>query len=299
MELNQHPIHLIFETNRTETFKEVYHAHQGMELLYIHEGTGRAIIDRHIFEINPGTFLYFKPFQLHHVQIFTSSDQPYIRSLFLFEPLVLENYLTSFPLLNETLQHMLLDKPVNQMIRQLNRDELIGLFTFHRKRIAEARPVERIEQQALFVISLLAQLKTTMKAITGLSTPPGAFASTAEQIMHWVDEHYMEPFQLEKVSSLVHLSPTHVSSFFRKTVGTSITEYLTAKRIRKASLLLKTSGLTVQEIGEAVGLTNFSYFCQLFKKHAGLSPHQYRTKLSDSFNRFTPFNEDPAPSPDK
>jgi AraC-like DNA-binding protein len=282
MELNHRQIRLIFNTNRTETFKEVYHAHQGMEWLYVHEGKGRAIIDRHIFELDSGTFLYFKPFQLHHVQMFTSADQPYIRSLFIFEPHVLEHYLIPFPALNEVLQRMLLDRPENQIIRSLDRREMDKLFNVHRNLLNDARPSEVLEQQALFILSLLSLLKATGKSTAKLNARPAASAATAEQIMGWVDKHYMEPFQLETVSDLVHLSPAHVSSLFRKTVGTSITEYLTARRIREASLLLKKSSLTVQEIGEAVGLTNFSYFCQLFKKHAGLSPHQYRINTPQS-----------------
>jgi AraC-like DNA-binding protein len=282
MELNRRQIRLIFDTNRTETFKEVYHAHQGMEWLYVHEGKGRAIIDRHIFELDSGTFLYFKPFQLHHVQMFTAANQPYIRSLFIFEPLVLENFLTSFPALNEVMQRMLLDRPENQIIRWLDREELDKLFTVHRKLLNDAKPSELLEQQALFLVSMLALMKTASRNSAKLSVPPASSSSTAEQIMSWVDKHYMEPFHLDKVSDLVHLSPAHVSSLFRKTVGTSITEYLTARRIREASLLLKKSSLTVQEIGEAVGLTNFSYFCQLFKKHAGLSPHQYRKLIPQS-----------------
>jgi AraC-like DNA-binding protein len=280
--LNLRQIRLDFATDRTETFKEVVHAHQGMEWLYVHEGRGRAVIDRHIFELDSGTFLYFKPFQLHHVQMFTAADQPYIRSLFMFEPLVLEKFLAPFPALNEALQRMLLDRPENQLIRWLDREELDHLFAAHRKLLNDARPAELLEHQALFIISLLTLIKTTSRSTAHHSSPPAASAATAEQIMNWVDKHYMEPFRLEEVSDWVHLSPAHVSSLFRRTVGTSITEYLTARRIREASLLLKQSRLTVQEIGEAVGLTNFSYFCQLFKRHAGLSPHQYRKITSQS-----------------
>ncbi len=86
----------------------------------------------------------------------------------------------------------------------------------------------------------------------------------------------MEAFDLKRVAAAVHLTPNHVSAVFRRTVGSSITEYLTARRIRQACVLLRTTALSVQEVCRAFGLSNCAYFCGLFKKHVGLTPYCYK-----------------------
>ncbi|MDR7078741.1 AraC-like DNA-binding protein [Neobacillus niacini] len=276
LKLNQHPIQLRLEQNRTDTFTEVYHAHQGMELLYIHKGNGKAVIDQQIFPINEGTLVIIKPYQLHHIQFLTSPSQPYIRSLFVFEPAILEGFLSPFPSLYELLQGLCYDK---NMIPVLNNEKLSEIETFiklYKSKTEEKSPSELLEQQALFMIAVLTIIKPIWKESVKVIDRSSIQPSTVEQIMRWIDENYMEPFELNALAKSIHLSPVHVSSLFRKHVGSSITDYLTARRIREASWLLKTTNLSVKEIGESVGLTNFSYFCQLFKKNVGISPHQYR-----------------------
>lgn len=80
------------------------------------------------------------------------------------------------------------------------------------------------------------------------------------------------PLPAELLAQSVHLTPSHISATFRQAVGSTITDYLTAVRVRQACLLLRTGGKSVEEIGRVVGLQNTSYLCQMFKKHVGISP---------------------------
>ncbi|MEH7176316.1 helix-turn-helix transcriptional regulator [Neobacillus vireti] len=280
LKLNQHPIQLRLEQNRTETFTEVYHAHQGMELLYVHKGIGKAIIDQQLFHIDEGTLVIIKPYQLHHIQFSTSPSQPYIRSLFVFEPAILEEFLSPFPSLYELLQSMCYNKKMNPVLKDEKLLEIENFIKLFERIAAEKSPAELLEQQALFMIAVLSIIKPIWNEAINVIKNSSIQPSTVELIMRWIDENYMDPFELNALAKSVHLSPVHVSSLFRKHVGSSITDYLTARRIREASWLLKTSSLSVKEIGESVGLTNFSYFCQLFKKNVGVSPHQFRKLFS-------------------
>ncbi|MNY58324.1 Multiple antibiotic resistance protein MarA [compost metagenome] len=75
------------------------------------------------------------------------------------------------------------------------------------------------------------------------------------------------------------MSRTYVSRIFRRETGSSITNYLTARRIKEACSLLMSSGLPIQHIAERIGLPNPSYFIRLFKKEVGVTPFQYRRSL--------------------
>jgi len=279
MNLNQHPVQLSFAKNRTKNFVEIFHAHQGMELLYVHEGEGSVIVNQQVVKLKPGSLFYFRPFQLHRISLKLNPDASYIRSLFVFEPSELDRYLAPFASL-QSFFHWLWKEPVStQVFADLPHEKMLQLLNHYNERMKQVPPEHLLEEQMLFLLALMQELKQywTLKEQTVI--PIRKKSAGAEQVMEWIEEHYMEEFHLDHLAKAVHLSPNHVSAVFRQTVGTSITEYLTARRIRQACLLLKTTDLTVQEVGRSIGLSNFPYFCQLFKKHVGLSP--YRFKRSD------------------
>jgi YesN/AraC family two-component response regulator len=98
----------------------------------------------------------------------------------------------------------------------------------------------------------------------------------SEMIMQWVEQHYTEEFNLEQLAEVLHLSKFYVSRVFRQETGESITDYMTARRVKQACRLLQNTSLSVEAIGCKVGLPNSSYFFQLFKRNIGMSPLQYR-----------------------
>ncbi|NOU88841.1 helix-turn-helix domain-containing protein [Paenibacillus sp. LMG 31460] len=281
LNLNQHPAHLQFYRNRTNAFAEIYHAHQGMEILIVHEGTGTVIVEQQIFDLAPGMLFYFRPFQLHRIRMNELAQQAYIRSFFVFEPALLDSCLGAFPSTREFFQKLWKDPLSIQKISGLDTEALHNLLQAHHQTIEHAKPEHLLEEQLFFLTNLMHHLKTSYP-LTGynLSTERNSkvkSSSIAEKVMEWIELHYMEPFELNQLAQAIHLSPNHISAVFKQIVGSSITEYLTARRIRQACLLLKTSDISIQGIGQAVGLGNFSYFCQMFKKHVGLTPYQFKS----------------------
>ncbi|GAA4868739.1 AraC family transcriptional regulator [Paenibacillus vulneris] len=275
MNLNRHPVKLSFARDRTHEFVEIFHAHQGMELLYVHEGHGSVIVNQQIVKLGPGSLVYFRPFQLHRIQMKISEEAPYIRSLFVFEPSELDRYLAPFASLQSFFRWLWKDPIAYQVFSGLPQERMAALLNVYRTRIEKAQPEDLLEEEMLFLVALLHELKGHWNPEEA-ARPVRSKSTSAEQVMEWIEEHYMEEFHLESLAKAVHLSPNHISAVFRQTAGTSITEYLTARRIRQACWLLKTSDLTVQEVGQSIGLSNFPYFCQLFKKHVGLTPYRYK-----------------------
>lgn len=290
LNLNVHPVQLSFFKDRTQAFEEVYHAHQGMELLITHEGTGFVVIEQQIVELKPGSIFCFRPFQLHRIRVHNLPQDSYVRSLFVLEPAVLEAALAAFPALREFLRKLWKDPMMPQSFQSANLPELESLLRAHSPRIEFARDMstERLlEEQLLFLTAFLHQIRgdaeiadTTQASASKLSTRQSS--TIAERMLTWIEEHYMEPFKLDELAAAVHLTPNHVSATFHQSIGSTITEYLTARRIRQACWLLRTTDLSVQDIGEAVGLGNFSYFCQLFKKHVGFTPYKFKGMSASS-----------------
>ena len=71
------------------------------------------------------------------------------------------------------------------------------------------------------------------------------------------------------------VNPTYLSARFREITGTNFIKYLTNRRMEEAKLLLA-KGYKVSKTCEAVGYSNYRYFCDVFKKQTGLTPAEYR-----------------------
>jgi AraC family transcriptional regulator len=96
------------------------------------------------------------------------------------------------------------------------------------------------------------------------------------QITDWMAEHFDEDFNLDQLAALSGLSKFHFHRLFRSAVGVSPSSYHTNLRMDAARRLLRETKKNVTEIGLEVGYSNSSYFAQVFRKEAGLSPSDYR-----------------------
>ncbi|MFY0758514.1 bifunctional transcriptional activator/DNA repair enzyme AdaA [Metabacillus dongyingensis] len=97
-----------------------------------------------------------------------------------------------------------------------------------------------------------------------------------EQIVQWIDQHYCESLTLQTLADISHGSPYHLQRLFKRVKGISPSEYVQQIRLEKAIDLLETSGLSISEIGSAVGFSSTPYFITLFKKKLGYTPSSYR-----------------------
>ncbi|WP_165452117.1 AraC family transcriptional regulator [Paenibacillus thalictri] len=278
-DLNKFPLHAVLYRTSTlhDSFKETFHAHQGMELQYIHEGRGRLLIDGRSIDIESGSLCLFQPFQLHRLQPEINETARYVRSFVLFEPSVFEPYLGGLPLLSSFLHNLCRGAVKSPVIYPLNENhEFVSTLVGFGERRVEASNEAQREDAASFLIALLRQLRLLLSSFRPASAGSQRTSHRAEQMMQWIERNYMEPFRLEALADELHMSPYYVSHQFQEMTGTSLSEYLKARRIHQACVLLTVGDKSVAEIGELVGLGNTSYFCRAFKDTKGITPHQYR-----------------------
>lgn len=94
--------------------------------------------------------------------------------------------------------------------------------------------------------------------------------------IQYMNQNYYREIGVGDVSAHVGIAPAYLSRVFRRSVGESMVEYLTELRIKKAKMLLGKTELPVVEISGYVGVPSRAYFNELFRKHTGLTPGEYR-----------------------
>ncbi|MDF2717585.1 MAG: transcriptional regulator with cupin sensor, AraC family [Paenibacillus sp.] len=272
------PVELQLVVDRAAPYKEVFHFHPGVEIFYIHEGAGQVIVEQHMYDIKSGSLLFFRPFQPHYQQMEVGPAQPYVRSLFKYNPDYFSEYLKPFPALHKFHDYLCHADSILQIQQRLAPDQL-DLFIRNFDQQFKSRPVrDDLERNTLFLLSFFHFIQPLWESYDETSMQHSTTHPFVVRILKWIDEHYHEEFQLEALSQVAHLSPNHISYLFHKTTGRTITDFVTIRRMKQASLLLQTTSLSIQEVGERSGYPNFSYFCQAFKKHMGMTPGQFRLK---------------------
>jgi two-component system response regulator YesN len=100
-----------------------------------------------------------------------------------------------------------------------------------------------------------------------------------QSAIDYINENYSKNIDLETVAKNIYISSSYVSTLFKQVIGINFVDYLHTVRLNKACELLKDSKLKAYEVAYMVGYNDDKYFSQIFKKHLGLTPSQYRDSL--------------------
>lgn len=110
---------------------------------------------------------------------------------------------------------------------------------------------------------------------------PNAIRGESNAVMRaarYVDVHFAENITLAEAAKSVYLSPSYLSTQFKKAMGLSFNEYLNTVRISEAKRQLARGWESVTEIAYAVGYDSQSYFSKVFRRLVGMSPTDYQRK---------------------
>lgn len=85
---------------------------------------------------------------------------------------------------------------------------------------------------------------------------------------------------LAEISAEINEPTYFVSRLLKKHLDKNFKELLQERKLQQAVFLLKQSTLTVEKIIASVGYDNSSYFHRKFREKYGMSPSEYRIKMS-------------------
>lgn len=78
------------------------------------------------------------------------------------------------------------------------------------------------------------------------------------------------------------VTPKHLSAVLKEVSGKTAGEWIDHRVILEAKLLLRTTGMNIQEISLALNFSNQSFFGKYFKHLTGLSPRDYRNRITET-----------------
>ena len=95
-------------------------------------------------------------------------------------------------------------------------------------------------------------------------------------ITRYLQEHLAEEVSLSVLAEEFHLSAQYISQLFKNEIGVGFLAYLTNIRMERAKQLLLSTSLSIAEVSEQSGYSDYRVFTKVFKKAEGITPSQYR-----------------------
>lgn len=105
-----------------------------------------------------------------------------------------------------------------------------------------------------------------------------ALSGKLKSVLHYLDEHFTEDISLDSLAEQFFISKYYLSREFKKEYGTTIIQYVLAKKITNAKELLRYSNSSIEEIARLCGIDDASYFNKVFKKMEGCTASEYRKR---------------------
>lgn len=101
------------------------------------------------------------------------------------------------------------------------------------------------------------------------------------QFIDVLEKHFKDERSVNFYADRLFVTSKHLSAVLKEVSGQTAGEWIDRRVILEAKLLLRTTGMNIQEISSALNFSNQSFFGKYFKHLTGISPRDYRTRLSD------------------
>ena len=133
-----------------------------------------------------------------------------------------------------------------------------------------ASPNRRSICQTTMSLLFMQLMNYTDRLVSG-STEEAAIV----KVLRYIEENYRTG-SLTQIADTLHYDLCWLSREIKRRTGKTFKELLQEKRLTQAAYFLKHTSLRVEEVGEAVGYSNLSYFHRIFQERYGVTPKKYR-----------------------
>ncbi|WP_165972251.1 helix-turn-helix transcriptional regulator [Paenibacillus piri] len=257
----------VFRMDKGQPFSYPLHYHEeNSEFLLIVEGEGSFRVDGKPYQARSGHLLCYNR-TVWHEEISTSER---FHAMYIgFKGLQIRDLPPDFFLERDRPQLIALEEyfiPVKQL--------MYDLIMEHESTAPES---DAIADQLLGVlICRLSQLVHYKKNVEYRKRPSQDAVLMAKR---YIEEKYQTDINLKTLAKLTHLNHYHFSHLFKKETGQSPIQHLISYRVEVSKQYLITTRKSMGEIAELVGYKSETYFQNIFKKVAGISPGRYRSEF--------------------
>lgn len=254
---------------------DTLHDHNCMEIGLCVSGSGFVRLHEKRYPFCAGSIIVV-PKGVHHNQENGNEQMIYWRYLIINEDYLLRH----LPERYQTAITSFLDS-IRETGLFLESSRISGVDTvmqlmFDLRRQWDGESSAELELCVLLVLQLIARhaenspLEATGELVDAQRRQP------IEPALNYVYEHYKEDIPISALAKSCSMSESYFRKQFIRIMGQSPLEYVNAYRIHRSMNLLHTTSDSIQNIAARSGFSSIAAFNRNFRKHAGVSPSQWR-----------------------
>ncbi|MGZ0041987.1 response regulator transcription factor [Paenibacillus ottowii] len=122
-----------------------------------------------------------------------------------------------------------------------------------------------------WIFSMMNKLKAEWSA-----SEQSAKSYVVKQVQELIAQDKGQELSVKTIADQVYLHPVYLSKIYKAETGEGLGDYIIRMRMERALYLLKYSNKKIYEITTELGYQNPQYFSKMFKKHYGMTPHEFR-----------------------
>ncbi|MCI5647994.1 MAG: AraC family transcriptional regulator [Fusicatenibacter sp.] len=239
------------------------HTHDDYEIYCFLFGDAKYAVEGSIYSLKPGDLILMRRSEAHHLLL--QSSAPYRRMTVNFTPPAEENGVFSSKMMIPF---------VNRPLGRHNRYPAAVFGDFHwqyyLEKICDAKE-ER--SRSIYLAALLEELSDQFGKMC--SCEEEQVADQSADIIGYINRHLTEPLSLERISERFYLSKSQLNRKFKQANGSTVWEYITAKRLLMAKELLEHGGRPT-EIYQQCGFGDYATFYRAYRRQFGITPKNDR-----------------------
>ncbi len=247
------------------------HWHSDVELLYAKNGVCTVDCDSTHYELSDGAILLIPSGKLHN---FVSQPQSE-HYVFMFEMddiTRLKGFLTLMPLMLHPI-HIPPASPIHESAKALL-DQSICAHLSSDDSFAELENYARI----LMLYSLIGRIhfSSVKESVCSSSEKKQEHLAVIQNVMDYIDQHYMEELDLNRIAAQAGFSKYHFARLFKQYTNTTFHRFLCLKRIDMAERLMANGDRSIAKIALQVGFASIPTFNRVYKSVRNYTPSEYR-----------------------
>ncbi len=232
------------------------HTHDNYEIFCFLSGDAKYFVEGNIYDLKPNDILIIKKSETHALLI--SNPVPYCRYVINFNATALPESL------RQSLISTLENKPLGKFNRIPAGEFEKNMWLHYLDRIVQA---ESFYVKQLYLTVLLKELCKNISKTEDKSDP----ATTNENLIEYINKNLMTLSSLDEICEHFYISKTHLNRKFKTITGSTVWDYIVAKRLIIAKDMLASSWKP-KDVSEKCGYLEYSAFYRAYKKQFRVSP---------------------------
>jgi AraC-like DNA-binding protein len=253
-----------------------YHNHKYYEFVYVLEGMVEHIINDEPNVLREGNYFLLSTNDRHVYRPINS--EPFKIVNFMFDPSLIDPIFTIETPFNKIIKHPLIgmsDKKftASPFATQFS-DDSKNLLPVFLNALTEYQQ-KKVGYLNVLRADLIKGIVACMRNVC-VDSESSAKIPFVDKITKYVNDNYSENISLSTLCDSLGYTVPYVSRIFKEQIGMSFSEYLVKVRVQKACALMLSTDMSIQQIVNAVGYSNMSFFYRSFKNIMGETPHEFR-----------------------